>query len=69
LGQQFAVEEAQMKLGQAETYARDCSCEAEKLKRYRARLEKRFFAEETKKDELEQDELGNTIFLNQRAGR
>ncbi len=66
--EQFAVEEAQMNLDKAQAYALECFREAEKLKRYRAKLEKRFFAEAVKKEELEQDELGTTMYLSRRAG-
>lgn len=67
--QKFAVEEAEMSLNQAQAYALECLREAKKLSRYREKLEKRFFAEAAKKEELEQDELGNTMYLSRRAGQ
>lgn len=67
--QQFAVEEAQMNLDKAQAYALECFREAEKLNRYRAKLEKCFFAEAAKKEELEQDDLGTTMYLSRRAGK
>ncbi len=67
--QQFAVEEAQVNLDKAQAYALECFREAEKLNMYRAKLEKRFFAEAAKKEELEQDELGTTMYLSRRAGK
>lgn len=67
--QQFAVEEAQMSLDKAQAYALECFREAEKLSRYRTKLEKRFFAEAAQKEELEQDELGTTMYLSNRAQR
>lgn len=67
--QQFAVEEAQMNLDRAQAYALECFREAEKLNRYRAKLEKCFFGEAAKKKELEQDELGTTMYLSRRAGK
>lgn len=66
--QQFAVEEAQMNLEKAQAYTLECFREAEKLSRYRKKLEKRFLAEAAKKEELDQDELGTTMYLSRRAG-
>ncbi len=68
LVQKFAAEEAEMNLNEAQAYALECFREAEKLTRYREKLEKRFFADAAKKEELEQDELGTTMYLNRRAG-
>ncbi len=68
LVQKFAVEEAEMTLHQAQAYALECFREAEKLSRYREKLEKRFFAEAAKKEELEQDELGTTMYLSRGLG-
>ncbi|MBV8069881.1 MAG: hypothetical protein JO270_08260 [Acidobacteriaceae bacterium] len=65
--QQFAVQEAQMNLNKAQAYALECFREAEKLNRYRAKLEKRFLVMAAKKQELEQDELGTTMYLSRRA--
>ncbi|MBV8808611.1 MAG: hypothetical protein JO033_08050 [Acidobacteriaceae bacterium] len=67
LVQKFAVEEAEMNLNEAQAHALECLREAETLTRYREKLEKRFFAEAAKKEELEQDELGTTTYLNRRA--
>jgi flagellar biosynthesis chaperone FliJ len=69
LVQQFAVEEEQMNLEKAQAYALECFREAEKLSRYRAKLEKRFFAEGSRKEELEQDEFGTTMYLSRRTGQ
>lgn len=66
--QKFAVEEAEMNLNEAQAYALECFREAEKLSRYREKLEKRFFAEAAKKEHLEQDELGTAMYLSRRAG-
>lgn len=66
--QQFAVEEAQMNLNKAQAYALECVREAEKLNKYRGKLEKRFVAEAAKKEELEQDELGTAMYVRQRSG-
>lgn len=66
--QQFAVEEAQMDLDRARAYALECYREAEKLSKYREKLEERFLAEAEKKEALEQDELGTTMYLSRRAG-
>lgn len=66
--QRFATEEAQMDLDKALAYALECFREAEKLSRYRSKLERRFFAEAAKREELEQDELGTTMYLSRRAG-
>lgn len=68
LMQQFAAEEAQMNVETAQAYALECFREAEKLTRYRAKLEKRFLAEAARKEELEQDELGTAMYLSRRAG-
>ena len=65
--QKFAVEEAEMNLDQARAYALECFREAEKLSRYREKLEKRFFAQAAKQEQLEQDELGTTMYLSRRA--
>jgi hypothetical protein len=67
--QQFAVEEAQMNLDNAQAYALECFREAEKLNRYRTKLEKRFFAEAAKKEASEQDELGTAMYLSRRSGQ
>lgn len=68
LMQQFAAEEAQMNVETAQAYALECFREAEKLTRYRAKLEKRFLTEAARKEELEQDELGTAMYLSRRAG-
>ncbi len=67
--QKFAVEEAEIKLNEAQGYALECFREAKKLVRYREKLEKRFLAEAAKKEELEQNELGTTMYLSRRAAR
>ena len=66
--QKFAVEEAELNLREAQAYAIECFREAEKLSKYREKLEKRFLAEAAKKEELEQDEMGTTMHLTQRTG-
>jgi len=68
LVQKFAVEEAEIHLGDARTYALECFREAEKLSRYRDKLEKCFLAAAAKQEQLEQDELGTTMYLSGRAG-
>jgi flagellar biosynthesis chaperone FliJ len=66
--QQFAVEEAEAKLSEAQTYALECSRETKKLTRYRERLEERFLEEVQKQEEREQDEIGTTMHLSRKAG-
>jgi flagellar biosynthesis chaperone FliJ len=66
--QKFAVEEAEMNLNEAQAHALECFREAEKLSRYRDKLEKRFLAEAAKKEEREQDEIGTTMHASRRAG-
>jgi hypothetical protein len=65
--QQFAVEEAQMDFDKAQAYALECFREAEKLNKYREKLEKRFHAEALRKEGREQDELGTAMYLSRRS--
>lgn len=65
--QKFAVEEAEANLMAAQTHALECWREAEKLSKYKERLETRFFADAAKKEELEQTELGTTMYRSRRA--
>jgi flagellar export protein FliJ len=67
--QQLVVEEAETKVQQARALVAERSREAETLTRYREKLQKEWNLETLRKEELELDEIGNTLYLNRNRTR
>ena len=65
--QSLAVEEARNAAAEADTAVSACRRAVEIFEKHRAKLETRFKAELEQKEALEQDELGNVMYLMQRA--
>jgi flagellar biosynthesis chaperone FliJ len=65
--QQLVVEEARTKLQEAQFQASQARRAVEILEKHRQKLQKRFYAELEQKEALEQDELGNVMYLMQRS--
>jgi flagellar export protein FliJ len=64
--QELVLDEFKEKVEQARAHLADCSREAEILTKYKDKLERRFQRQVEQKEELEQDEIGNMLYLNRR---
>lgn len=63
LGQRMLVEQFQAQADEARRRVTECTREVDVLQKYRDKLEARFLRELAQKEELELDEIGNTLFL------
>jgi hypothetical protein len=61
--QQLVIEEAEVKLGHAREHLILCSREVEILAKFRDKLQQSFLQAAARKDEMEQDEIGNISYL------
>jgi len=68
LAQDLTVEESKERLAQARRNLTACSRQVEILKKHRDKLEQRFRREIERKEALELDDVGNTLFLSRRSG-
>jgi YscO-like protein len=66
LAQQIFVEQAEEVVREAQQVVVACQREVDVLDKYRERVEKRFWAELAYQEELEQDEIGNVMYLSRR---
>ncbi len=64
--QEGRVREAEQRVAEARTALAECSREVEVLEKHRERLEQRFRREAERKEALEQEEMGNVMFLSRR---
>ena len=62
--QELVVEEAELKVKEARARLAERSRDAETLAKYRKRLQEEWLRENSRKEELELDEIGNTLYLN-----
>jgi phage shock protein A len=63
VSQELGVREAQARVTAAGDYVAACRREADVLAKYREKVEKRFLRDLARKEELEEDEIGNMLFL------
>jgi flagellar biosynthesis chaperone FliJ len=61
--QELGVREAQARVTAARDHVAACRREADVLAKYREKVEKRFLRDLARKEELEEDEIGNMLFL------
>jgi flagellar biosynthesis chaperone FliJ len=66
LAQQIFVEQAEEAVREAQQAAVAYQREVDVLDKYREKVEKRFWAELAYREELEQDEIGNVMYLSRR---
>jgi flagellar export protein FliJ len=62
--QELVFEEAEARLDQARQHLANCSREAEILTKYKDKLQQRFLHASARTEEIEQDEIGNMLYLN-----
>jgi hypothetical protein len=62
--QKLVVEEAELKVNEARVRLAERSRDAETLAKYREKLQEEWLRENSRKEELELDEIGNTLYLN-----
>jgi flagellar biosynthesis chaperone FliJ len=67
LSQQIFVDEADQSVREAQKVLATRRLAVDVLEKYREKAEKRFLQESAYKEELEQDEIGNVIFLGRRS--
>lgn len=61
--QELVVEDAEAKLQQAHEHLVACSREADILTKFKDKLQRRFLQSEARKEEIEQDEAGDLLYL------
>jgi YscO-like protein len=66
LAQQIFVEQAEEAVCKTQQVVVACQRDVDVLDKYRERVEKRFWAELAYQEELEQDEIGNVMYLSRR---
>lgn len=64
--QKIVIEEAEERLENARRQVAECTRQVEILTKHRSKLERRFLAEVERKEALEQDEIGNILFMRNR---
>ena len=64
--QRLVVDECEEKVAQAQAEMLKSQRDVEVMNKYRERLEQRFRREEERKEELDQDEIGNMLFMSRR---
>jgi flagellar export protein FliJ len=64
--QQMVVREAEDKVAHARSHLAECSRRVEVLQKYRGRLQERWRKEVERKQAMEQDEMGNVLYLARR---
>jgi flagellar FliJ protein len=64
LSQQMLVEATDARVQQARENVAECTRQFDILMKFRNKLEQRFLRNMAQKEELELDEIGNTLFLN-----
>jgi len=64
--QKIVIEEAEERLENARRQVAECTRQVEILTKHRSKLERRFLAEAERKEALEQDEIGNILFMRNR---
>ena len=67
--EELSVQEAKAKVTAARDYAAACRREADVLTKYRNKVERRFLRDLARKEELEEDEVGNMLFLSRSRSR
>jgi flagellar biosynthesis chaperone FliJ len=67
LSQQILVDQARERVNEAKGTLASRRLDEEVLEKYRQKAKTRFEKEESYKEELEQDEIGNVIYLGRRA--
>jgi flagellar biosynthesis chaperone FliJ len=67
--QKLAVEESAERLAEAQRELAERSREVEILEKHRRRLEQRFLREAERKEALEQDEIGNMLYMSRRRAK
>lgn len=67
--QRLVLEEAEERLSAARRELAECTREVEILEKHKARLEQRFVRELARKEAIEQDEIGNMLFMNRSRAR
>lgn len=65
--QQMTIDEAREKLAEAQRNLAECSREAEVMNKYRAKLQQRWARDIEQKEALEQDEVGNMLYMKRRS--
>ena len=65
--QQLAIADAAERLDESRSHESECRRAVEIMEKHRTKLEKRFRAEIEQKEALEQDELGNVMYLMKRS--
>jgi flagellar export protein FliJ len=69
VSQELSVREAQARVAAARDDVTVCRREADVLAKYREKAEKRFLRDLGRKEELEEDEVGNMLFLSRSRSR
>ncbi len=64
--QKLLIEECEERLSEARRQLAQCSREVEILKKHREKLEQRFHREVERKEAVEQDEIGNMLYMRRR---
>ena len=67
--QELLVEEAEARLDEARQHLVSCSREAEILTKYKDKLQQRFRQSAARTEEIEQDEIGNALYLSRSRRR
>ncbi|MBI1790240.1 MAG: flagellar FliJ family protein [Acidobacteria bacterium] len=67
--QKMVIDACQEKVDEAEKVLKERQKDVEILTKYREKLETRFRREEARKEELELDEIGSTLYTNKRRGQ
>jgi flagellar biosynthesis chaperone FliJ len=67
LSQQILVDQARERVNEAKGTVASRRLDEEVLEKYRQKAKTRYEKEESYKEELEQDEIGNVIYLGRRA--
>jgi hypothetical protein len=69
VSQELTVQEVQARVTAARDHVAACRREADVLTKYREKVEKRFRRDLSRKEELEEDEVGNMLFLSRSRSR
>jgi flagellar export protein FliJ len=67
--QKLVVDECEDRVKEAEQHLLECRRQVEVLEKYRDRLAERFRREQERKEAVEQDEIGNVIYLSKRRAQ
>lgn len=67
--QKLVVDECEDRVQEAERHMTECRRQVEVLEKYRERLEQRFRREQERKEAVEQDEIGNVLYISRRRAQ